>query len=432
MNCHSQIWTDSPMLEPVRESFRTDKSIEWARVHDLPDFVYFNHSVHVNKGVGCATCHGRVDQHAADVAGGVADRWSGAWTATATRSGTSGRASRSSTWPGSRRAGPARAGPRSSSQEYGIQSRAPAARRATDERRTPRRAERSTSPGSAAAWPARAGRGYWQSLEELAGHAGVPRVPAPRVPRAGRRSFDDPEGRRGFLQLMGASLALAGLAGCTRQPEEKIVPYVRAPEDIVPGRPLFFATARHATAATRTGVLVESHMGRPTKVEGNPEHPASLGATDAFAPGRRCSTSTTPTARRPLTHLGEIRTWGDFLAALQVARSTRSAPTQGRGPAHPDRDGHLADARARRSQALLDALPAGAVAPVRAGRPRQRARRRRARRSASAVRGRATTSTRPTSILALDADFLERGPGQPALRARLRRAPQAARRAARR
>jgi hypothetical protein len=62
MNCHSQIWSDSPTLEPVRESFRTEKSIEWVKVHDLPDFVYFDHSAHVNQGVGCTTCHGRVDQ----------------------------------------------------------------------------------------------------------------------------------------------------------------------------------------------------------------------------------------------------------------------------------------------------------------------------------------------------------------------------------
>jgi hypothetical protein len=62
MNCHSQIWLDSPMLEPVRASFRTGTSLEWTRVHDLPDFVYFDHSAHVNKGVGCSTCHGRVDQ----------------------------------------------------------------------------------------------------------------------------------------------------------------------------------------------------------------------------------------------------------------------------------------------------------------------------------------------------------------------------------
>ena len=62
MNCHSQIWIDSPMLEPVRASFRSDKSIEWVKVHDLPDFVYFNHSIHVRQGIGCVSCHGRVDQ----------------------------------------------------------------------------------------------------------------------------------------------------------------------------------------------------------------------------------------------------------------------------------------------------------------------------------------------------------------------------------
>jgi hypothetical protein len=62
MNCHSQIWATSPYLEPVRESFRTGKSLEWIRVHDLPDFAYFNHSIHVTKGIGCETCHGKVNQ----------------------------------------------------------------------------------------------------------------------------------------------------------------------------------------------------------------------------------------------------------------------------------------------------------------------------------------------------------------------------------
>ena len=62
MNCHSQIWNTSPTLEPVRESFRTGRSIAWTRVHDLPDFAYFDHSIHVNKGVGCETCHGRIDK----------------------------------------------------------------------------------------------------------------------------------------------------------------------------------------------------------------------------------------------------------------------------------------------------------------------------------------------------------------------------------
>ncbi|MCU1272077.1 MAG: quinol:cytochrome c oxidoreductase pentaheme cytochrome subunit [Acidobacteriaceae bacterium] len=62
MNCHSQIWTAAPLLEPVRESFRTGKSLVWNRVNDLPDFVYFDHSIHINKGVGCNTCHGPVDR----------------------------------------------------------------------------------------------------------------------------------------------------------------------------------------------------------------------------------------------------------------------------------------------------------------------------------------------------------------------------------
>src|SRR5256885_11672988 len=62
MNCHKQIWADSPYLEPVRASLKTGKPLEWIRVHDLPDFAYFNHAIHVNKGVGCSTCHGRIDQ----------------------------------------------------------------------------------------------------------------------------------------------------------------------------------------------------------------------------------------------------------------------------------------------------------------------------------------------------------------------------------
>jgi hypothetical protein len=62
MGCHSQIWADSPMLEPVRASFRNDQSLEWTRVHKVADFVFFNHSIHVKKGIGCSTCHGQVDQ----------------------------------------------------------------------------------------------------------------------------------------------------------------------------------------------------------------------------------------------------------------------------------------------------------------------------------------------------------------------------------
>jgi hypothetical protein len=87
MNCHSQIWADSPTLEPVRESYRTDVSLEWTRVHDVADFVYFDHSIHISKG-----WPGR----------SRLCRWNGAWTATATRNSTSGRATRFSAWIGSR------------------------------------------------------------------------------------------------------------------------------------------------------------------------------------------------------------------------------------------------------------------------------------------------------------------------------------------
>lgn len=62
INCHSQIWTEAPILEPVRASYRDDEPLKWIRIHDLPDFAYFNHSVHVHNGIGCATCHGRIDE----------------------------------------------------------------------------------------------------------------------------------------------------------------------------------------------------------------------------------------------------------------------------------------------------------------------------------------------------------------------------------
>ena len=91
--------------------------------------------------------------------------------------------------------------------------------------------------------------------------------------------------RRDVLKLMAASAAMAGLSACTKLPTEKIVPYVNPPEEIIPGRPLFYATSMpHGGVAT--GVLVESHMGRPTKIEGNPEHPGSLGGTDVFTQAR--------------------------------------------------------------------------------------------------------------------------------------------------
>src|SRR5215510_669496 len=121
---------------------------------------------------------------------------------------------------------------------------------------------------------------YWRGLEELADTDEFRELIRREFPQAATE-WIDPVSRRQFLQLMGASLALAGLSGCTRQPSESIVPYVKQPEELVLGKPMYFATAV-TLRGYANGVIVESHEGRPTKVEGNPDHPASLGATDVF------------------------------------------------------------------------------------------------------------------------------------------------------
>ena len=121
---------------------------------------------------------------------------------------------------------------------------------------------------------------FWRSLEEWSESPDFLPYLHREFPEHASE-WTDGLSRRRFLQLMGASLALAGLSGCSRAPHEKLVPYVRRPEEIVPGRPLYYATtfSHHGYGK---GVLVRSDMGRPTKIEGNPHHPFSLGATDVF------------------------------------------------------------------------------------------------------------------------------------------------------
>ena len=120
----------------------------------------------------------------------------------------------------------------------------------------------------------------WRSLEELAGVAPAAEISSHEFLARVEEWLDAPN-RRDFLRTSAASLALAGLSGCAYQPAESIVPYVQAPEQIVPGRPLFFASAVPIDGFA-CGVLVKSEMGRPIKIEGNPAHPGSLGATDIF------------------------------------------------------------------------------------------------------------------------------------------------------
>jgi molybdopterin-containing oxidoreductase family iron-sulfur binding subunit len=125
------------------------------------------------------------------------------------------------------------------------------------------------------------GKTYWRSLDELADTEEFQNFLHREFPEKASEWYNNVS-RRSFLRLMGASFALAGLSGCTRQPEEKIVPYAaNPPEQFIPGKPVHYATAM-PFAGYGIGVLAESHMGRPTKIEGNPQHPASLGASDIF------------------------------------------------------------------------------------------------------------------------------------------------------
>jgi molybdopterin-containing oxidoreductase family iron-sulfur binding subunit len=135
--------------------------------------------------------------------------------------------------------------------------------------------------------------------------------------------MDLPE-RREFLKFMGASLALAGVgASCTRQPEEKIYPYSKSPEKTIPGKPSYFATSMPWSRGA-IGLIVESHGGRPTKIEGNPDHPASLGATDAFSQAAILGLYD-PDRSKAIKRRGRIATWDDFLTELKAALTAQAA-----------------------------------------------------------------------------------------------------------
>jgi MoCo/4Fe-4S cofactor protein with predicted Tat translocation signal len=155
---------------------------------------------------------------------------------------------------------------------------------------------------------------YWRTLEELSNEKAFGELLEREFPRQASEWLD-PVSRRSFLKLAGASLALAGLAGCTRQPLEQIVPYVRQPEDLVPGKPLFYATAM-PFAGYGIPLLVESHEYRPTKVEGNPQHEGSLGATDLFAQASILDLYD-PDRSTTFTYMGELQTWAQFLHEIR-------------------------------------------------------------------------------------------------------------------
>ena len=169
--------------------------------------------------------------------------------------------------------------------------------------------------------PATAGgsdKTYWRHLDELADSPVFEEFVRREFPHAAEE-WNNPVERRTFLKLMGASLALAGLSGCVIQPPEKVIPYVKQPEEEVPGKGLFFATA-YSLGGIATPLLVRSNEGRPTKVEGNPDHPSNPGATatDIFSQASILGLYDPDRSQTPL-YRGETRPWTQFVAEIRSA-----------------------------------------------------------------------------------------------------------------
>ena len=335
MTCHSQIWADSPLLEPVRASLKNQEPLAWSRVHDLPDFVYFHHGIHVQKGVGCVECHGRIDK--------MPLAWrekplTMEWCLECHRNPVASTASqgrRLRDGLGAPRGQRARAWRRAPSEEsYGgrpvdelldLSSMNPS----KDDVDKPLTLSELMRGAQSVSETESQGPRYWRSLSELADDGSFTDEVAQAVAgvRGAIEGLDDASRRR-FMKLMGASFALAGVAGCSVQPVEKIVPYVEQPESIVPGKPMFFATAS-ALGGDGVGLLVESQMGRPIKIEGNPTHPASQGATDVFSQAEILSLYD-PDRSQVVIHDGRTNTWERFLSFAVDLREKKKA-TKGGG-----------------------------------------------------------------------------------------------------
>ncbi|HVU25829.1 MAG TPA: TAT-variant-translocated molybdopterin oxidoreductase [Opitutus sp.] len=193
----------------------------------------------------------------------------------------------------------------------------------------------------------------WRSLEEYSSTPEFRARLADEFP-LGATLWPSDLDRRDFLKLLGGSLALAGLAGCGGRPAEKILPYVATPENLVPGRPDFYASA-FAVEGYARGILVESHEGRPTKIEGNPDHPESLGATDAMTQASVLSLYDPDRSRAP-RHRGLVSSWNEFESAW-FPRQRALAAGRGRGLALLT-EPTTSPTEIREIHRLLDAMPA--------------------------------------------------------------------------
>lgn len=159
------------------------------------------------------------------------------------------------------------------------------------------------------------GKRYWRSIDELANTPEFQAAVEREFPSAAQE-WVDPVSRRGFLKLMGASMALAGLAGCTKQPDEPIYPYVKAPEDLVLGKPMYFATANPFVTGG-VPLLIKSDEFRPIKVDGNPDHAYNQGGSDPFSQGTLLGLYD-PDRSKHVILRGENREWQEFAQALRA------------------------------------------------------------------------------------------------------------------
>src|SRR5690349_18943662 len=157
------------------------------------------------------------------------------------------------------------------------------------------------------------GQQYWRSLDEISETPEFKEMLHREFPN-GASEWDDGVTRRSFLKMAAASLALAGLTACTKQPVRQILPYVKQPEELVPGEPLFYATST-TLGGYATGVLATSREGHPIKVDGNPEHPASLGASSIWMQASILDLYD-PDRSQTVTQGGEISSWSEFLSSL--------------------------------------------------------------------------------------------------------------------
>src|SRR5450432_2188338 len=168
----------------------------------------------------------------------------------------------------------------------------------------------------------KSGKQYWRTLEELADDPHFEELLHREFPRQASQ-WDEGVERRDFLKLMAASLAFAGLSGCKANIQENIIPYVKQPDGMVLGKPLYFATVM-PFGADAIGVLVESHEGRPTMIAGNPDHPSSLGAINSFVQASILNLYDPDRSQTP-TFVGEIQTWAEFVQSAQTVAAEAKA-----------------------------------------------------------------------------------------------------------